>query len=77
MLLIVLGAAFDAVGFREPLRLVLAWSMLLGSILFPLGVILQAIDRGPSFRWVAVAGSGLVIASLAGAALGFARSGAD
>lgn len=77
MLLIVLGAAFDAVAFRESLRLLLAWSMLLGSILFPLGVILQTVDHGPLFRGLAIAGSGLVVASLAGAALGFARSAAN
>ena len=77
MLMIVLGAAFDAVAFREPLRLILAGGLLAGSVLFPLGVILQTVDRGPGARALAIAGSGLVIASLAGMALGFAKSGVD
>jgi len=77
MVLIVLGGAFDAVVFAERLRQVLAWSMLLGSILFPLAVILQAVDHGSWTRWLAVFGSALVIASLAGVVAGFARAGTD
>jgi uncharacterized membrane protein len=73
MLMIVLGLAFDQVAFRESLRKLLAWSLLLGSILFPLAVILQTTDHGPLFRGLAVVGSVLVIVSLAGVAAGFAR----
>jgi len=51
--------------------------MLIGSILFPLGVILQTLDHGPWFRGLAIAGSALVVASLASVAVGFARLGRD
>jgi hypothetical protein len=77
MLMIVLGFAFDAMAFPESIRRILAWGMLIGSILFPLGVILQTVDHGPWFRGLAVVGSGLVIASLAGVTAGFARSKTD
>lgn len=77
MLMIVLGFAFDAVAFPESIRRVMAWGMLIGSILFPLGVILQTVDHSPWFRGLAVIGSALVIASLASVAVGFARSKAD
>lgn len=77
MLMIIMGMAFDAVAFSETMRQALAWSMLLGSVLFPLGVILQTVDHGALFRGLAIVGSILVIASLAGMALGFARMGAD
>jgi hypothetical protein len=77
MVLIVLGGAFDAVAFAERLRQVLAWSMLLGSVLFPLAVILQTVDHGSWTRWLAVFGSALVTASLAGVVVGFARVGPD
>jgi len=54
-----------------------SWGLLLGSVLFPLGVILQTVDHGPAARGLAIAGSGLLIVSLAGVAFGFARPGAD
>ena len=73
MLLIVLGIAFDRIGFSEPLKLLLAVSLLLGAVIFPLGVLLQTISHGPFPRAVAVAGSALVIAGLAGCALGAMR----
>lgn len=73
LLMIVLGIAFDHVAFGEPLRKLLAWSLLIGSILFPLAVILQTTDHGSLFRGLAVIGSALVIVSLAGVAAGFAR----
>jgi hypothetical protein len=77
ILMIVIGMAFDAVAFSEPVRQILAWSMLIGSILFPLAVILQTLDHGPWFRGLAVFGSVLVMASLASIAAGFARLGTD
>ncbi len=74
MLMIVLGVAFERVGFAEPARIWLAMAMLVGSVIFPLGVILQTVNHGgliPS--GLAVAGSALVTISLAGVAWGFAR----
>jgi hypothetical protein len=73
MLLIVLGAAFDRVGFGERLRSLLALSLLVGAAIFPLGVILQTYDHGSAPRAIAIVGSGLVIAALSAVALGFAR----
>lgn len=75
MILIVLGAIFDRVGLSITIRKALAWSLLLGAILFPLGVILQVSQRGGSIpSAMAIAGSALVIAGMAGTALGLAMS---
>jgi hypothetical protein len=73
MLLIVLGIGFDRIDFSEPVKLLLAVSLLLGAVVFPLGVLLQTMSHGPFPRAVAVAGSALVIAGLAGSALGAMR----
>jgi hypothetical protein len=48
-------------------------SALVGSVLFPLGVLLQTVDHGNGPRVLAVLGSALVIAALAAFAVGFAR----
>ena len=74
MLLILFGLAFDRVGFTEGRRTLLAWSLVIGSVTFPLGVILQTLDRGIIPQAVAAIGAGLVIIALAAVALGFARS---
>jgi hypothetical protein len=74
MIMIVLGMVFDSVKMSERYRLWIACSMLVGSVIFPLGVILQTVHRGgliPSA--MAVAGSGLVTLSLAAVTVGFAR----
>jgi len=73
MILIVLGIGFDRLGFSEQNKMLLATALLLGSFLFPLGVLLQTLSRGPVPRVLAVSGSALVIASLAGMTVGFAR----
>lgn len=73
MLLIVLGIGIDRVGFNEQVKMLFAAGLLLGSFLFPLGVLLQTISHGPAPRALAVAGSALVIAALTGMTLGFAR----
>ena len=77
MLLIVFGVAFDRVGFTEARRLLLAWLLVVGSVTFPLGVILQTLDRDIIPQAVAAIGAGLVIIALAAIALGFARSERD
>lgn len=74
MLLIVLGIAFDRGGFTEGRQMLLAWLLVIGSVAFPLGVILQTLDRGIIPQAVAAIGAGLVIIALAAVALGFARS---
>lgn len=77
MLMIVLGVIFDRVAFAESTRRWLAFGLLAGSILFPLAVLLQTVSGGGTLSSaLAVGGSVLVIASLAGVAAGFARSSA-
>ncbi len=74
MLMIVLGAAFDRVAFGERLKLWTAWALLAGSVLFPLGVILQTASHGSMFASaLAIVGSALVTCALAVIAFGFMR----
>jgi len=73
MLLIVLGIGFDRVGFSKRWGFLLAVALFLGAGMFPLGVLLQTLSHGPAPRAIAIAGSALVIASLAGCTIGFAR----
>jgi hypothetical protein len=71
MLLMVLAIGFEHVGLPEKIKLLLAWALFLGSVLFPLGVLLQTWSHGPLPRAVAILGSALVTAGLAGMVLGF------
>jgi hypothetical protein len=74
MLMIVLGVVFDRQGFSERTRRWLALAMLTGSVVFPLGVILQTATHGGILASaLAVAGSVLVTFGLAATAWGFAR----
>ena len=74
MLMIVLGVAFDRVAFSERVRAWIAGSLLAGSVLFPLGVILQTSSHGSVLgSALAIVGSGLVTLTLAAAAWGFTR----
>ena len=70
MLLVVLGIGFDRVNFSERLKVVLALGLLVGAVVFPLGVLLQTISHGPLPRGIAIVGSGFVIAALLGSAVG-------
>jgi hypothetical protein len=73
MILIVVGAIFDRVALSLSIRKALAWSLLLGSLIFPLGVVLQISRRGGSIpSAMAIAGSFLVIVGMAGTAFGLA-----
>jgi hypothetical protein len=75
MLMMVLGVVFDGVHFKEGLRRLIASSLLAGSVLFPLAVVLQTYQHGALiFKALAIVGPGLVIAALMAAALGFART---
>jgi hypothetical protein len=74
MLMIVLGVAFDEVAFGDRVRFWIALVLLAGSVVFPLGVILQTMSHGgTSGSALAIGGSALVIAALGAAAVGFAR----
>jgi hypothetical protein len=77
MVLIVLGIGFDRVGFTKRWRFLLASALFFGAGLFPLGVLLQTLSHGPAPRAIAIVGSALVIASLAGCTIGFARNSAS
>jgi hypothetical protein len=74
MLLFIFGLAFDRVNFAEAVRRRLAWSLIAGSVFFPLGVLWETTSPGLPPKALAVLGAALVIASLALVALGFARS---
>jgi len=73
MVLIVLGIGLDRISFSERIKAVLSFAALLGSVLFPLSVLLQTVDHGDGPRALAIVGSALVIGALAIFALGFAR----
>jgi hypothetical protein len=73
LLLIVLGFALDHLAFSETTKRLLACAALAGSVLFPLGVLLQTVSHGNGPRAVAVLGSALLVAALAAFALGFAQ----
>ena len=74
MLMIVLGVVFDKVGFAENMRRCLAIALLVGSILFPLAVLLQTVNHmATAGSAMAALGSALVTIALAGAAWGFLR----
>jgi hypothetical protein len=70
MLLIVLGIGFDRVNLSERIKLFLALGLFLGSVIFPLGVLLQTMSHGQLPRAIAIVGSAFVIAALLGSAAG-------
>ena len=74
MILIVLGVGLDRVIFAERIKLALTLAAFLGALFFPLGVLLQTMDRGGTPRAIAVIGSALLIIALIGFAFGFART---
>jgi hypothetical protein len=73
MLMIVLGVVFDEVAFGDRVRFLIALAMLAGSIVFPLGVILQTERMVPLGSALAILGSALVILALGVTAVGFMR----
>jgi hypothetical protein len=73
MLLMVLGIGLDRMGFSEQVKTLLAAALVLGSFLFPAAVLLETLNHGSVPRALAVAGSALLVASLAGMILGFVR----
>jgi hypothetical protein len=74
MLLILLGAVFGRLNFSEAFRRAIAISLLTGSVVFPLSVILQTYHHDAFvLKALAIAGPGLVIFGLTATAWGFAR----
>lgn len=74
LLLLILGIAFDRVGFSDRVRAYLAITLLAGATIFPLGVLLETWNRSAAPQVLAVVGSALVIIGLSGTAWGFARN---
>jgi dipeptide/tripeptide permease len=74
ILLLILGIGFDRVEFEERMRLWIAIALLAGSVLFPLGVLMEIWNRDSGPKILAVLGSALVIAGMCATAWGFARS---
>jgi hypothetical protein len=73
MLMIVFGVLFDEVAFGERIRFWIAFALLMGSVLFPLGVILETARLELFGSVLAIAGSALVMVALSVIAVGFAR----
>jgi hypothetical protein len=75
MLMFALGVIFGRVHFEESMRTLVAWGLLIGSVMFPAAVLFQTYNHG-AFLWKAcsIAGSGIVIVALAATAWGFART---
>jgi len=73
MLMIILGVVFDEVAFGERARSAIVVAMLIGSIVFPLGVILQTARMAQLGSALAIAGSALIIVALAATAVGFIK----
>ena len=74
MLMIVLGVLFSRASFSERIRCAIAAVLLAGSVLFPLGVILQTAHHGSAVAsGLAIVGSGMVIVGLWATAVGFGR----
>jgi hypothetical protein len=74
MIMIVLGVVFDSVGFAESVRFWIALALLVGSVIFPLGVLLQTLQNGGAVpSALAIAGAALVTVALGAVAVGFAR----
>jgi len=73
MILIVLGIGLDRAIFPERIKLALSLAAFLGAVIFPFGVLLQAVNHGAFPRAVAVIGSALLLIALVGFTIGFAR----
>jgi dipeptide/tripeptide permease len=74
MVLILLGATFDQVGFESRTRLSMAIMLLTGAVVFPLGVWLQTVVSGRLPSALAIAGCVLVTVALVLTILGFAHT---
>jgi hypothetical protein len=74
MVLIVLGIAFEQLGFSGRSQIWIAVALLAGSFLFPLGVILQTVKHGAVFASaLAIFGLATVTIALAAVVWGFWR----
>jgi hypothetical protein len=73
MLLIVLAIGSDRLAIPERWKTRFAWTLFLGSVLFPSGVLMQTWNHGAVPKAVAVLGSAMAAAALGGMVLGLLR----
>jgi hypothetical protein len=74
MLVIVLGVAIDHVALAHRIRFWIALTLLVGSVVFPLGVLLQSESHGAAFATATtMVGAVIVTVALAAVVVGFAR----
>lgn len=71
LLLILLGAAFDRIGFSKSRHFWLALALVIGSVGFPASVLLENFDHGSLPRILAVITSTILIIAMMLIALGF------
>lgn len=76
MLMIVLGVVFDEVAFGERARWAIALAIMVGAIVFPLGVALQTARMAALGSVLAIAGSVLVIVAMGATVVGFMKGNA-
>jgi len=73
LLLVLFGLLFEQLAYTERTRWALAAVLLAGSFIFPLGVILQTVQRGAGPEALAGTAAALLTMALAAVAAGFAR----
>jgi uncharacterized membrane protein YgdD (TMEM256/DUF423 family) len=73
MILLILSAMWDRLAFGESARRLLAWTLITGSVVFPLGVLLQESLPELPGKAIPVAGATLLIAGFILVMIGFAR----
>jgi hypothetical protein len=74
MLLFVMGIGFDRLAIERRQQSYLALALCAGSAMFPLGVMLQTVTRGPLPDVLAISGAVAIIGALALVSLGFVRA---
>lgn len=71
MLLMLFGIVFHRVSFGRRGQILIASALVFGAVTFPLGVLLETVSAGAIPKFIAAAGSAVMIAALAATALGF------
>jgi len=73
MLLIVLGMAFNQIAFAEQHRFLISLALVIGAVLFPLGVLLQTFDLGIFAKILSILGTITLIAGFFMVTWGFIK----
>ena len=72
MLLVLFGIVFHRLNASPKTQLWLAWGLVCGAVVFPLGVLMESFNTGWGPRLVAVFGSAVMILALAATTVAFA-----